>query len=156
MRFILDTNAASDPAKLRPNPQLTAWLAAADPATVYLSVPTIAEFEYGIMAARRSNHPRAETLEHSVRHLIRDAQILDLDKEAALILGRMWAEPTLRNFITTQPGARKIQRGSDLQIAAITLRHDATLVTRNIQDFVQIRRQFGPMRLYDPFTGAQH
>ncbi len=86
--------------------------------------------------------------------MIRDARILDLDKEAALILGRMWAEPTRQNFTTTQPGARKTQRGSDLQIAAIALRHDATLVTRNIQDFIQIGRRFGTLRLYDPFTAS--
>ena len=154
MMFILDTNAASDPVKPRRSAKFATWLAEADPATICLPVTAIAELEYGVAFARRAGSPNVEAVEPDVLRVTRTAQILDLDQQAAPLPSRMWAEPSLRNFTTTQSGARKVQRGSDLQIAAITLRHDATLVTRNVHDFQRIGVRFSPLRLYDPCTGV--
>jgi predicted nucleic acid-binding protein len=156
MMFILDTKAASDPIKPKPNVHFARWLAAADPETIFLPVTAVAEMEYGVALARRLGHPQISALERDVVRVVRAAQILDLDHDTALLLGRMWAVPALRSFMTSEPGARKVQHGSDLQIAAIALRHDAILVTRNTRDFQRIGEHFAPIRLHDPFASAPH
>ncbi len=83
-------------------------------------------------------------------------EILPLDSASAVILGELWASPGLLDFVVTQPAARQLAHGGDLLIAAITIRHDATLVTRNVPDFQRIAGYGVPLRLYDPFTGTPH
>ncbi len=80
-------------------------------------------------------------------------RILPLDAGAARILGRLHAVPALRNLATTPPNARKPRFGGDLVIAAIAVAHNATVATRNRDDFQLIARHCPGLSGIDPWTG---
>jgi predicted nucleic acid-binding protein len=155
-RYVLDTNVASESLNPRPDPVCKAWLANQDPATLHLTAATVAKFRYGVALARRRGKANLAILEAKLAVVEAANEILPLDGAAAAILGEFWAHPDLLDFVVTQPAARQLAHGGDLLIAAIAIRHGATIVTRDIADYQRIAAYGAPIRLYDPFTGAAH
>jgi predicted nucleic acid-binding protein len=80
-------------------------------------------------------------------------RVLPLDATAARALGCLHAVPALRNLATTPPNARKPRFGGDLVIAAIAVAHNATVATRNRDDFALIARHCPGLSGVDPWTG---
>jgi predicted nucleic acid-binding protein len=148
----LDTNVASESLNPQPDPVCKAWLIQQDPGSLHLTAGTIAEFRYGLALARRRGKANLALLEMKLEHLQAANEILFLDAAAAAILGELWASSELLDFVATQPKARQLAHGCDLLIAAIAIRHDATIVTRDIADYQRISTYGVPLRLYDPFT----
>jgi predicted nucleic acid-binding protein len=60
--YLLDTNVVSETRKKRPDSGVTAFLAAADSATLFLSVLTIGELRKGVEARRDTDPIAADRL----------------------------------------------------------------------------------------------
>lgn len=127
MNFLLDTNAISEPMKTRPNAGMLAWLAEVDEDSVFLSVVTITELRYGI--ERLATGRRRDRLDGWLRKdlaLRFGGRILPVDLEIADACGRLVAR--------SESFGRPIEP-RDAFIAATTVVHGLTLVTRNASDF---------------------
>ena len=127
MNFLLDTNVVSEWTKPRPDPGVVDWLADADEDRIFISVVTLAELRHGIErlapGARRDRLDVWLTQEVPLRF---EERLLDVDAETANMWGRIMARG---QAVGRPPSAM------DAFIAAVTLRHDMTLITRNVSDF---------------------
>lgn len=128
MNFLLDTNIVSEWAKPRPSPRVVSWLTDADEDHLFLSAVSIAEIYYGIgiLPAQSAKRERLKvwlTADLVARFAER---LLGIDLETAMVWGRVAAQ--------TKAAGRQIGV-MDGFIAATALRHDLTLVTRNVVDF---------------------
>src|SRR5215472_9038903 len=63
MTFLLDTNVISEVRKLRPDPQVMAWLDTVSSAEIFISALTIGEIRCGIERLRRKDPAQAAALE---------------------------------------------------------------------------------------------
>ena len=126
MRFLLDTNVLSEGAKPRPDRSLLAWLSAASPLDLAISVLTIGEIQKGV--ALLPEGPRRERLAAWVAtELPRQfrGRVLAVDAAVAIEWGRLSAE-----------GRRA---GRDLPVIdglllATAAAHGLVFVTRNERD----------------------
>jgi predicted nucleic acid-binding protein len=127
VNFLLDTNVVSEWTKSRPDAGLVAWLAEADEDRIFLSVITIAELRHGIerlpAGARRRRLDTWLTEQVPLRF---EARLRVIDAETANIWGQVMARGQAAEH---PPGTM------DAFIAATVLRHEMTLVTRNVADF---------------------
>ena len=63
---------------------------------------------------------------------------------------RMFAAPTLRNFLMPQPRSIKLKFGGDVIVAAMGIVHRATIVSFNVDDYRQINDHFPLPGLFHP------
>jgi tRNA(fMet)-specific endonuclease VapC len=123
MKYLLDTNACIHHLKFADSP-ITRKLTIHLPETAVCSV-TKAELFYGAM---RSNNPiQSMRVQQEFLELFIS---LAFDDEAARICGRIRAQLSNQG---TPIGPY------DLQIAAIALAHQLTLVTHNVQEFSRVQ-----------------
>ena len=131
--FTLDTNAVSDFFHRKPTIVQRAEQAIRERKPIHIT--TITRYEV-LMRGRYQAILAAED-----RDRLLTAHQRLLDDEIAIrqfpILGLDDASADHFERLRTAKGMRKIGR-ADLLIACITLAHDATLVTRNVKDFVKI------------------
>jgi predicted nucleic acid-binding protein len=151
LSFLLDTDVLSDLRRRRPHPALVTWLQSVPPASLWMSTVTIAEIQCGISRVR--DQAVASGVQLWLDGMLQDGRfgIVDLDLNAALTLGRMWATPALRDFLVSDPRSRKIKNGADLAIAAVSIARQMVIVTRNIDDFLRIHALFALPGLFNPF-----
>lgn len=151
--FILDTDVVSNLRKKKPHPTLVSWIAEAGWEELATTVLTVMEMQVGIERARRSDVATAESVQKWLAGLLQAGrpQVLSLDTDAALLLGRMSETARLRNFLAQDPGAKKTKTGADLAIASIAIAHNAVVTTGNGSDFLLIHQYFPLPGLYDPF-----
>lgn len=139
MSFLLDTNVVSEWTKPHPDAGVVAWLAEADEDRVFISVITLAELRHGIermpAGARRSRLDAWLSEQLPVRF---EARILSVDAEVADLWGRVMAK--------AQAAGRPIS-AMDAFVAAVTIRQDFILVTRNVSDF-----EASGVRLINPWS----
>jgi tRNA(fMet)-specific endonuclease VapC len=122
--LILDSNTISD--YFRGDPQVVTRLQALRPAD--LGVPAIFEYElrYGLLRLpQEAAAPRMAAL----TQLLRPMQMLPFDAECAAHAARIR---------TTLEAAGTPIGPHDTLIAATALRHQATLVTRNVREFSRV------------------
>ncbi len=141
MNFLLDSNVLSEWTKPRPDAGVVAWLAEADEDRVFLSVITVAELRHGIeRLPAGARHDRLDTwLTEQVPQRF-EQRLLAVDAETANLWGRVMAQG---HAAGRPPGTM------DAFIAATVLRHDMTLVTRNVSDFDALG-----VRLVNPWSNA--
>lgn len=122
--LVLDSNTISY--YLRGDPQVVPRLQAVRPAD--LGVPSIVEYElrYGLL--RLPQEAAAPRLDALVQ-LLRPMQMLPFDAECAAHAARIRA---------TLEAAGTTIGPHDTLIAATALRHQATLVTRNVREFARV------------------
>lgn len=141
MNFLLDTNVVSEWTKPRPDAGVVAWLAEADEDRTFISVITIAELRHGIerlpAGARRQRLDSWLTEQVPQRF---EERLLAVDAETANAWGDVMAQGQAAG---RPPGTM------DAFIAATVLRHDMTLVTRNVSDFEPLG-----VRLVNPWSDA--
>jgi toxin FitB len=121
--YLLDTNIVSETRKTRPASGVSAFLAAADAAMLFVSALTMGELRKGITARRRTNAILAEQLDvwvDGIETTFAD-RILPVDAAVARIWGELSAGRSLPVI--------------DTLIAATAIAGGLTLVTRNTQDF---------------------
>jgi hypothetical protein len=132
--YLLDTNVIS--AVRRPDraPQVAAWLNGKSEQDLFLSVITIGEIERGVRQQEGRDHAFAHDLRIWLDRtvLLFSDRLLPFDAEDARIWGRLSADIG--------------HAGADLMIAAIGLRHAATVVTGNVSDFAATG-----VKIEDPF-----
>jgi tRNA(fMet)-specific endonuclease VapC len=127
MKYLLDTCVISELVAKHPNPQVVDFVDALDSDGVYLSVITIGEIAKGVEKLPKSK--RKQDLHSWLKEdlLVRfRGRIIPLDTEALMQWGVLVAR--LESTGITLPA-------NDSLIAATTLTHKLTLVTRNVDDF---------------------
>ena len=133
--MLLDTDVVSALRRPERHPQVTRWLAAQQPAEVFLSALTIGEIRRGITQQERRNAPFARELAVWLARLLTlfGDRVLAFDVPAAQRWGRLSASL----------GHDSI----DLMIAATALEHGLAVVTRNVSHFeptgVRVLNPFG-------------
>lgn len=124
--FLLDTNALSEPLKRRPSEAFMSRLEASRRDRRCTSVICAMEMRYG--CARR---PDGEALWSRIRReLLGRVEILPVDEAVAERAGDLMAAVRRKG---------RLRSTEDLLIAATGLVHGLTLVTHNIQDFVDLQ-----------------
>ena len=133
--LLLDTDVLSALRRPGRHPQVTQWLAAQQPAQLFLSAVTIGEIRRGITRQESRNAPFARELTAWLSRLLTlfDDRVLAFDVPAAQRWGRL--------------SASLGHDSVDLMIAATALEHGLTVVTRNVKHFeptgVRVLSPFG-------------
>jgi toxin FitB len=120
--YLLDTNVISETRKSRADSGVIAFLSAAEPAGLFLSVLTLGELRKGVAAKRRTDPGAADRLGAWVDgiEITFADRVLPVDAATARCWGDLSANRNLPVI--------------DTLIAAAAISHGLTLVTRNIRD----------------------
>jgi toxin FitB len=124
--YLLDTNIISELTKTRPEPKVISWIQATSEELLYLSVLAIGEVRKGIDSLPASN--RRSLLESWLANdlvLRFSGRILEVNLDVA----ERWGTISAQAKIAGTPLAV-----IDGLMAATTLHHNLTLVTRNVKD----------------------
>jgi len=120
--YLLDTNVVSETRKTRPDGGVTAFLAAADAAGLFLSVLTLGELRKGVEGKRRTDPVAAERLGvwvDDIETMFAD-RVLPID----VAIARRWGELSAGRSLPV----------IDTLIAATAISRGLTLVTRDTGD----------------------
>jgi predicted nucleic acid-binding protein len=152
--FLLDTDVVSNLRKKKPHPRLVSWLQATPRDLVFMAAATVTELQHG--ASKVVDPATAHAVQGWLDRLLKDGhpQVLSFDARAAALLGRMWASPSLANFLANDPRSRKIKTGTDLAIAAAAITGGMVVVTGNVGDFLRIHAEFPLRGVFNPFDGV--
>ena len=138
--YLLDTNVVSEIRKIKSRhtlPAFLAWFNSINLNDCYLSVITLLEIEQGILRVKhRGDEAQFMRLQQWLNDTVIptfDQRILPIDRHAARICARLHI-PDQRPY-------------NDALIAATAIRHDLTLVTRNLRDFADLN-----VPLLNPFA----
>ena len=139
--ILLDTNIVSEPIKLRPDANVRNWIDAQPSNSLFICAPVLAELHFGMnrLPAGQRRDRLTAYIDYLESDLYRD-RVLTFDAPAAAHYGRLVA----MRFSIGKP----IQQ-MDAIIAAIARAHSATLVTRDVRDFVGL-----DVELLNPFDAA--
>ena len=125
MTYLLDTNVISELRRPRPHPGVLEWWNEVPAGRLYVSSLTIGELRRGVGRLQaRNDDVQAQRLADWLDGLAQQFadRVLAVDTVIAEIWGRL-------------PQHRPIPAVDGL-IAATALRHDLTVVTRNVRDFL--------------------
>ncbi|HXC55995.1 MAG TPA: type II toxin-antitoxin system VapC family toxin [Rhizomicrobium sp.] len=121
--FVLDTCVLSEIMRPRPDPAVDAWFEAQSAGLLHISALTVGEVWFGIdqLATGRQRRSLERWFSETIVEGF-EGRILPFDFDAAFRWGGLRVEV---------PAAKIV----DSQIAATTIVHGFTLVTRNVSDF---------------------
>jgi len=125
--LILDTNVVSELMRVAPDRQVRAWIAAQKSTDLALSAITIAEIQRGL--ARLPKGKRRKNLEANFLTFVTEAfagRVFPFDEAAALIYGEIAAGREKNGYAID---------AVDLMIAAVAKIQNASIATRNTNDF---------------------
>jgi hypothetical protein len=125
--WLLDTNILSELRRPRPEPKVTAFVAAQPLDGLFVSTVTIAEIRFGIELLTNPGH-RAQLqdwLSHKVRPMF-EQRVLAITEDVMLKWRLMVEEGRKVRHTFSQP---------DLIIAATAACHDLVVVTRDVGDY---------------------
>lgn len=134
--FLLDTNVLNEVRKgERADPGVVAWFRDQTDRSLHISVLSVGEIRRGILLVQSRDPVQAAALDRWLRRLLESwsRRILTVDERTAEI----WAE-------LMTPSPRPVV---DALLGATALRHQLTLVTRNVSDL-----QDSGVRLLNPFS----
>lgn len=123
--FLLDTPVLAETFKPVPSAGVLEWIADQRAGALYLTTMTLGELIRGVRA--RALWPDGAELERWINQDLTEqfeGRILPFDAESAALWGAMVAE------LDAKPRA-----AAELQVAAVALKHDFTLVTTNAKAF---------------------
>ncbi len=129
--IILDTNVLSALVRDEPDPVVVDWLDSQPAQSVWTTSITLLEARFGIALLPRGKRQRA--LELSFDRLIREDlenRVLDFDRAAAVEASTVAA--------ARQRAGRPVDL-RDTQIAGIALAHRASIATRNVRHFRDLK-----------------
>jgi toxin FitB len=125
--YLLDTNVLSELRKIavgKADKKVTKWANSVDTAELYLSTITIQEIEIGILLLERKDFTQANVFRHWL-----EVQVLPSFDKRILSVDVSVARKSASFYI---PDPRPIR---DSLIAATSVVHAMTMVTRNVEDF---------------------
>jgi predicted nucleic acid-binding protein len=123
--IVLDTNVTLEAARPTPAQRVADWLNEND-AALALTTVTLAEILFGIERTREAERARRLTLFFDHMRQRFKGRIFAFDEESALIYGKIMGAVSLNGRPVFIP---------DGMIAAIVMRHQSVLATRNVRDF---------------------
>lgn len=135
MSYLLDTNVISELRRANPNGRVAKWAEGVSANEFYLSVMVVGEIRQGIERLKRTDAPRAASLETWLAGLEADYgdRILPVTSEIAQRWGAL-------NIVRTYPVV-------DGLLAATALVENLTFVTRNRADMAG-----SGVKVLDPFS----
>ena len=125
--YLFDTDTLTNIVKPRPSPQLLERLRPLKQDQQYVSTITISEIVYG---AEKSDRPEYH-LNNLETLLLPAVNIVGFDAKAAYVCGRIRAELEWKGMPLDL---------ADLEIAAIAIANDFTLISNNLRHFERIQR----------------
>ena len=125
--YLFDTDTLTNIVKPRPSPKLLERLLPLKQEQQYVSTITISEIVYG---AEKSNRPEYH-LKNLEEVLLPAVNIVGFDAKAAYVCGRIRAELERKGTPLDL---------ADLEIAAIAIANDFTLISNNLRHFERIER----------------
>lgn len=137
MSFLLDTNVISETRKRRPDIGVVDWIGSVEADSLYLSVLTVGEIEWGISQLRRRGDERQASSYAAWVATLSEAfagRIVPVSGEIA----RRWGQ-----------AGSDVTSTVDALLGATAQVHGWTLVTRNVKDFVAL-----DIAVLNPFAGA--
>ena len=139
MKWLLDTNAFSEPGRPQPDRGFMAWFDRADDADMVLSVVTIGEMDRGVaLMAAGQRRSRIEAINRGALQAF-GGHVLPFDLSIARLWGSLSADLRGRGFHFGAP---------DEMIAATALYHGLTVVTRDVRPF-----EHSGCKLLSPWSG---
>jgi predicted nucleic acid-binding protein len=129
--WLLDTNVVSELRRIRPEPKVTAFVAAQPLDSLHVSAVTFAEFRFGIELVTDPTR-RAELndwLTHKVRPLF-EGRVLPITEDIMVKWRLLVEEGRKTGHTFSQP---------DLVIAATGLHYGLTIVTRDARDYARTK-----------------
>src|ERR1700688_1948589 len=132
MAWLLDTNIISETRRLKPEPNVLAFIADHPLEDLYISTVTLAELRFGIELLSKGDSRRDELndwLTHEIRPLF-EQRVLPITEDVMLRWRMLVDEGRKTGYTYSQP---------DLIIAATALHHGLTMVTRDRGDFEKAR-----------------
>lgn len=120
--YLLDTNILSEMRRSRPHGAVVAWMMSVDVNELYIPAVVVGEIQIGIQRTMAGNPERAAELSSWLDGVIQSSRVINVDAEVFRIWGRIVSKIDSRLIV-------------DALIAAIALRHNLTIVTRNVRDF---------------------
>ena len=139
--IILDTNVLGALMRFVPDATVVTWLDRQPAASVWITSITLFETHFGL--ALLPSGRRRQALESAFDHLLKDDlenRVLDFDSAAATAAASLAA--------ARQKSGRSIDM-RDTQIAGIALARRATLATRNVRHFADLK-----ISIVDPWAAA--
>jgi toxin FitB len=128
MAWLLDTNVLSELRRLKPDPNVVAFVGAHPLDQLYVSSVTLAELRFGIELLSEGSSRRDELnlwLTHKTRPMF-EQRVLQVTEDIIFRWRSMVEEGRKAGHTLSQP---------DLIIAATALQHGLTMVTRDRSDF---------------------
>jgi len=135
--YLLDTNVISELRKPKPHGAVAAWVAETPDRELYVSAVTLAEIQAGIEIIRVRDAAKATEIEVWLDALSVSSKVLPMDG----VTFRIWARLM---------HGRADSLYEDAMIAATAIRHDLTVVTRNVRDF-----RYFDLEIFNPFSAKQ-
>lgn len=133
MRYLLDTNVISEVRKLKPHGAVVAWLQSLSADEALVPSVALGELQAGVERTRQQDPEKASEIEEWIDHLGATFQVLAMDG------------PCFREWARLMHGLPD-DRFEDAMIASIARVHEATVATRNEQDFKRLK-----VRVFNPF-----
>ena len=128
MAWLLDTNVLSEIRRLKPEPNVLAFINDYPVVELYISIVTLAELRFGIGQLSIGSGRRAELdqwLTRTIRPMF-DRRVLPVTEDIILRWRILMEDGRKTGHTYSQP---------DLMIAATALEHGLTVVTRDRSDF---------------------
>lgn len=126
--IVLDTNIISEALRPKPDAHVLAWMHAQPAASLFTTTVTRAEVLYGVKLLPAGR--RRDKLQAAVDAIFREdfaGRVLSFDDPAATLFAEIAADRKVAGRAISQ---------FDAMIAAVARSRNATLATRNTQDFV--------------------
>jgi predicted nucleic acid-binding protein len=125
--IVLDTNVVSELARPRPASEVIDWVDAQDSAGLVITAMTAGEIRAGValLPSGRRRRQIAERMEALITETFA-GYVLAFDIDST---------EHYANVVAMRTSAGRPISGFDAQIAAVCVRHGATLATRNVDDF---------------------
>ena len=126
MKYLLDTNAVSEPQRPLPNPGYMQWIERREPQELAITVLTLSELTRGVRALEAGRRRADLTQWLAEAQTFFGDRILSVDGAAASAWSDVW--------LTHRRLARQVGVVDELT-AAVALANGLTVVTRNVRHF---------------------